>query len=187
MNNLKFLLLLFCGTLLFISCKKDQSQDVLRHDEANFSAPALPAGTFIAGARFPTNIVDNYVGRNLTEVDFYIQDLPADCEIIIYGENTGTTPGAELYRRNVQSSIAANSWNSHVLDTPIEIKIEDLWIAVQVVHNSEIRSIGCDEGPARTNGDWMLGAGETDWKTYRELSNNQVSINWNIRGYISEE
>ena len=52
--------------------------------------------------------------------------------------------------------------------------------------------MGCDAGDARANGDWMLGEGETEWKTYRDLSTNpttgeNVDVNWNIRGILSEE
>lgn len=190
MKNI-FLIFLSC-TFLFLSCKKDEPTIELRYDGDNFSSPILPAGTFDAGQRFPSNVVDNYVGRTIDEVDFYIQDKPVDCEILIYGEGTSSSPGALVYSSNVINQVSANSWNSHTLSTPVEIKNEDLWIVVRLVHNSEIRSIGCDEGPARTNGDWMLGEGETEWKTYRDLSTNpstgaNVNVNWNIRGILSEE
>ena len=63
MKNI-FLAFLSC-TLLFLSCKKDDPTIELRYDGDNFSAPALPAGTFDAGQRFPSNIVDNYMIRNV--------------------------------------------------------------------------------------------------------------------------
>lgn len=184
----KIFLLLFTASLFFMSCKDDNNSGNgdLSYDGDNFSAPALPTGTFDAGVRFPRNIVDNFIGQNLQEVDFYIQDKPAGCEIVIYGEGSGTTPGSVVYTQDVIDEVSSNTWNTHVLNTPVEIKNEDIWIAVRVIHNSETRSIGCDEGPANTNGDWMLGEGESSWKTYRDLSNQQVNINWNIRGVLSE-
>jgi hypothetical protein len=187
MKNI-FFIFLSC-TFLFLSCKKDESTTTieLRYDGDYFSSPALPAGTFDAGQRFPSNIVDNYVGKTLDEVEFYIQDKPADCEILIYAEGTASSPGALVYSQNVINQVSANSWNTHTLSTPVEIKNEDLWIVVRLIHNSEIRSIGCDEGPASENGDWMLGEGRTEWDTYREISNQTVSVNWNIRGILSEE
>lgn len=190
MKNI-FLVILSC-TLILVSCKKDNDAIELRYDGDNFASPALPAGTFDAGQRFPSNVVDNYVGRTLDEVDFYIQEKPADCSILIYGPGSADAPGSLIYSSNVINQVTANSWNTHTLSTPVEIKNEDLWIVVRLVHNSETRSIGCDEGPASTNGDWMLGEGETEWKTYRELSTNpndgtNVSVNWNIRGILSEE
>jgi len=176
-----------CCSLFFMSCKNDDDAVVeLRYDDDNFSAPALPAGTFDAGQRFASTIVDNYVGRKLTEVEFYIQDKPADCEILIYGEGTSTSPGPLLYSKNVDSEVSANSWTTHLITDPIEIKAEDIWIVIRLIHTSEIRSIGCDEGPAKANGDLMLGEGENEWKTYRELSGNVVDVNWNIRGIITE-
>ena len=175
----------FLITLFLFSCQKEEeTTHELRYDKDNFSAPALPAGTFDAALRFPNNILDNYIDWELREVDFYIQDKPVGCEVLIFDGGTATSPGSLIYSKDILSEVAANSWNTHIMSTPIKIKNEDLWIAIRVVHNSEIRSIGCDEGPARTNGDWMLGEGETEWKTYRTLSNSQVNINWNIRGQI---
>ena len=86
MNNI-FLAFLSCS-LMFFSCKKDDPTIELRYDDDNFSAPALPIGTFDVGQRYTSSIVDNYVGRTLDEVDFYIQDKPLDCEILVYGEGT---------------------------------------------------------------------------------------------------
>lgn len=183
----KIFFLLLCGSLFFMSCKDDDNGTVeLRYDGDNFSSPALPAGTFDAGQRFPSNLVDNYVGRKLTEVEYYIQDKPADCVLLIYGQGDANTPGPVLYSKNVDSEISANSWNTHLITDDIEIANEDIWIVIRLVHTSETRSIGCDEGPATTNGDLMLGEGESEWKTYRELSGNAVDVNWNIRGIIAE-
>ena len=190
MKNI-FLVFLSC-TFLFLSCDKDDPTIELRYDADNSSAPTLPAGTFDAGQRFPSNIVDNYVGRTLDEVDFYIQEKPVDCEILIYDEGTSSSPGNLIYSTNVINQVSSNSWNTHTLSTPVEIKDEDLWIVVRVVHSSLMGSIGCDEGPAKTNGDWILGDGQFEWRTYRDVTtdpNGQgtISVNWNIRGILSEE
>lgn len=184
----KFFLILLSGTLIFMSCQKDESTPELRYDGDQDNAPTLPVGTFDAGVRFPKNILDNFIGRTLNEVEFYIQDKPANVEVLIYGEGSATEPGPNLlYTQNVNSAVFAESWISHTLSSPITITNEDIWVVVRLVHTSDTRSIGCDVGPARTNGDWMLGEGETDWRTYRDISNGQVSVNWNIRAYLSEE
>ncbi len=184
----KLFLILLSGTLIFMSCKKDETIPVLGYDGENDNAPTLPIGTFDAGVRFPKNILDNHIGRTLEEVEFYIQDQPSDVEILIYGEGSATEPGSTiLYSQNVNSSVSANSWITHTLTSPIIIADEDIWVVVRLVHDSEMRSIGCDVGPARTNGDWMLGEGQSEWRTYRDISNGVVSVNWNIRAYMSEE
>ena len=122
----------------------------------------------------------------MTEVEFYIQEKPTDCVLLIYGQGDATSPGTLLYEKNVDSEISSNSWTVHTITDDIEIQDEDIWIVVRLIHNSETRSIGCDEGPAKSNGDLMLGEGETEWKTYRELSGNVVDVNWNIRGIVSQ-
>lgn len=189
MKKLFFLLLASTLTLMTFSCKDDDEGMVeLKHDGENFSAPELPQGTFDAGVRFPKTITKTYEGYKLKEIDFYIQEKPSTVEVIVYGEGSASSPGSEeLYRKNVTTAVTANSWTLHTLDTPVEIKNEDIWIVVRLVQNGSLRSIGCDEGPANSNGDWMLGEGSTEWRTYRNISNNVVNVNWNIRGNIYNE
>lgn len=180
-----FLFVLCC--LLAFSCSDDEEtrRDAdLNYDTENFSAPQFTDVTFEAGARFPALLTSNFVGQQLTEVEFYIMEVPSSTELLIYGPGSPSTPaGTPLYQVNLTTDVGANRWNSHVLSTPVDITGEDLWINVRVTHNGDVQSVGCDEGPATQNGDW-ISLDNGGWRTLRNFSNDEVNINWNIRGFV---
>lgn len=186
MNKTLFFLLL--GLLSFAACKdEDTTIDAdLHYDGQNVSAPFLDAGIWEAAARFPASVMNEFQGKNLEEVEFFILERPDACAIHIYGEGDSDEAGTLLYSENVSSSIDANSWNRHTLSTPLMISGDDLWISVVVTHNSVLASVGCDEGPAELNGDWAYSHNDGQWRTLNLRSNQQIDINWNIRGHVSE-
>lgn len=182
----KYLMLFLCFSLAIMSCKDDEPAGTfLNYDAANNSAPILEAGTYTAAARFPASFLASDAGKQITEIEFYLLQLPSNTTVRIYGEGTGSQPGASLYSKNVTIDVESSSWNTHVLDTPITIADQDIWIAIEVVQDFEQQTIGCDLGPAVSNGDFFNDlAGQ--WTTLRNFSNNEVSINWNIRAKIEE-
>jgi len=65
----------------------------------------------------------------------------------------------------------------------------DLWISIEAAHIQTIRSVGCDTGPAVSNGDWIYASAVGEWQTFRDYTTNTgnpVNINWNIRGIVVE-
>lgn len=185
------LLILLACSLFFVSCTKDdETPDEVNdfefsYDGAAQNAPALEAGTYDLGARYPGAFTSNFEGQQLEEVSFYILNVPNKCELIIFGEGTDTEPGTLLYTADLTSSIDGEIWNDHVLTTPVDITGEDIWICVRVEHGNTMGSLGCDTGPANANGDWMF-TPNNEWTSLRNFSDNQVNINWNIRGKVSE-
>jgi len=185
-------LLLLALSLVFASCNKDDdtaeevNDSQFSYDGAAQDAPALEEGTYDLGARFPASLTDNFEGKQLEEVSFYILTVPSKCELLVFGEGTDSEPGSLLYTANLTTSIDGESWNKHVLTTPVDITGEDLWICVRVEHVATMGSLGCDTGPANSNGDWMFVGSTNEWTTLRNFSDNVVNINWNIRGKVSE-
>ncbi len=173
--------------LLFAACKDENTIDAdLHYDGENVSAPLLDTGVWEAAARFPANVMTQFQGKNLEEVEFFILERPDKCVIHIYGEGDSNEPGTLLYSADMSNSINANSWNRHTISSPLAISETDLWISIEVTHNSLLASVGCDAGPAELNGDWTYSNGDNQWRTLNFRSSQQVDINWNIRGYVSE-
>ena len=65
------------------------------------------------------------------------------------------------------------------------INDSNLWISLRYTLAETQRVIGCDTGPAFVNGDWEYSGMEDNWSNFRLRTNNQISINWNIRGVLS--
>ena len=150
---------------------------VLHHDGNNGSAPILSAGTNHVGVMFTGDQVAQYNGGNLSEIQFFMANIPGSCQLDIYqGSEDNHMPGTKIYSADLTSEIAANTWNRHTLNQDFAIDTEDLWVTLTFVHPRSLGLIGCDLGPQITNGALILNASETSWVSYPF-----ANINWNIR------
>lgn len=186
MMTLRNTLLAFVCLCFLSACNSDRDI-IINYDADNSSSPDIIAGEHEAAARFIPAVTSNQEGKSIIKVDYYIQDLPDGASVKIYGQGNAQTPGDLLYSADVSSAVRADSWNSHTLSTPVPIGSEDIWVAIGLVHLSTIASIGCDAGPADSNGDFLWGTIDNEWITFRDRTQNATDINWNIRAIVSEE
>ncbi len=184
MKKVLFFLLL---SIVAFSCEKDDDLTAdLFYDRGSNDAPALNAGEYLAAVRFPASEMQDYQGRNLEGIEYYLKETPNQCEVRVYQGGSGTEPGNLIYTKAVTTEMERDSWNLHTPDTNIELSGEELWIAVRIVLNDVGATIGCDVGPATTDGDWFNADSNNVWETFRSFTNNDVNINWNIRGHVSD-
>ena len=176
--------------LAFTACGDDDNPtvdlNVLRYDGDNASSPALDAGTHELAVYFPASYLSDYIGKTLTQVEFYAAGGADSYKVVIHGPGTSTTPGPVIREEDVTSRV--NSSNSNALykqnlSTPLEITGEDIWIGMVVVHSSTLQTIGCDSGPRKNGGDWIWSADTQQWETFQQRTGSE-SVNWNIRGYL---
>ena len=155
----------------------------LHYDAGNLSAPSLAAGAYEAGARFTSMQIGNRVGRELTEVQYYIYTPAEVCSVKVYGPSSAGEPGAPLYAADVTDDVQDHQWNTHALAQPVTLTSTDLWICLEFSNAVGQPTVGCDPGPAVQDGDWLYSSADGQW---RPLSDRfpAVSINWNIRGIV---
>ena len=181
------IVLLLIG-LTFAACKKDPAPDVdpgltvVNYDDNNQDAPTLPAGTFEAGVRFPASRMAEFNGAKLDQIQYYIRDVPRSAELRVYTLSNGDAPKDLRYSVNITAEIAEGSWMTHTLSTPLTLDGQDLWVAIYFSTVQSQRTIGCDPGPAVTNGDWLWDQADATWLPLRQRS--AVDINWNIRALV---
>ena len=181
----KYTFLFCCLALMMSACKDDDDvRNRLNHDGSNTSGPLLQAATWQAAARFTPAETAEFTGLRLTQIEFFMGAVPAGTDIRIFGPGENNNPGDLLYSAQVGNSVRDRAWNTHRLATPIDITGQELWIAVGLVHQIDQQSIGCDAGPAATDGDWLFSSIDGQWRTYRERTGE--SVNWNIRGIVEE-
>lgn len=186
-----FALLLMVMAVGF-GCQDDEAKDgtiYLNYDGDNDTSPALIPGTFEAAARFPAATMVDYVGYDLTEVEFYINEFPDNCEVFIRSSNGSDTPGPVLHSSgNIISEIRTQSWNTYVLPESLILDGQGIWIGVRFRQDQGERIIGCDEGePAHPNGAWLYDSNDEGWIPFysRTAANGfPIDINWNIRGVV---
>ncbi len=170
--------------LVLFSCNKDDDdlslQDTLHYDGANFNAPVLQPGDYEAAARFTDFELNEFVGKNITEVIWYYAGLPTSTQINIYGEGTDSEPGGSvLYQANISGSLSPVSWNVHQVRNPVEITGDDIWVSIAFTHTGNTQSIGCDAGPAHIDGQWLYQSSTGEWERFIDIAGED--INWNIR------
>ncbi len=167
------------------ACSDDDNpvpDNVLRLDGENVSGPVLVTGEHELAVHFNTNIMADFAGRQLTEIEFFVgETLPANCRVRVYNGGT-SAPGTQIYEFDVTNGLQTLRWNKHILATPIDLNGGDLWLSVFVMLNSEQRPIGCDAGPRKDGGDWLFSSTDGQWRTFQARTNE--SVNWNIRGTV---
>ncbi len=192
-SNTSFLrIAFFClmVSVLSTGCQPDDAEDgtiTLNHDGDNVAAPSLPGQRiFESAARFPALQMANYVGDELIEIEFFISDIPASCELFVYTSNGGNVPTNEVYSSgNIVNSVNSRTFNTHVLSEPLVLDAEDLWLGVRYFQNNEQNTMGCDaEGSRVVNGDWLYDSTDGNWLPLVQRTNGILNINWNIRGVV---
>jgi hypothetical protein len=155
---------------------------IIRYDNgSNYnSIGLLSGGTFEVAAYFPEATMAQYAGMKLTQMVFYLYNIPQLCKIRIYGAGTSTTPGELLYEEAVNPLVA--SWNLFDLVPQIDITGEDLWIGYEVTHVSGEYPPGYDEGPAIAGYGDMICLDGISWQTFSGIG---YDYNWNLAGFLS--
>ena len=182
-------ILLFIALALSLGCKDDDGTVVvnqLSYTGPNQDAPLFDPGLHEAAARFNSDYLQDFQGRSIESIEFYINERPDLCEVVIYSGGDLSGPDNVLYEFDVSADIVSNAWNEHILPNPIEITGDHLWIAIALSSSAPKRMIGCDSGPTIFNGDWLYTEFDGDWVSFFNRTNQSVSVNWNIRAVLSE-
>ena len=140
-------------------------------------------GAFEVSAYWSTSTMEQYIGTNLTEVEVYINDPTITAMIKIYGEGTATEPGALLAEKAFDG--VATSWITVVLDSPILIAGEDMWIGYYGdAPASGANFAGTDSGPAVAGFGDMI---SMDGITFESMADSYgFDYNWNIHGFLTD-
>ena len=189
---MKLKYLFFLSIIFFaVSCGSDdepeiiENSTVLNYDGDNQTAPTFPAGLYEFAIRFPSLLTRNVVGRNIEQISFYLYNVPEELYLNFSPDLTPTLPGNIVYTQEV-TNLRANSWNTVNLDQPYRIDGNPLWIGVEVTQSDLIQTVGCDAGPANPNGDWLYDEENKEWETFTVRTDENESVNWNIRAIIGE-
>ncbi len=159
---------------------KSAKSTTLNYDGDNIDAIGLTAGgTFYAATRFPSELTSIFESYQLETVDVFIGDIPTQLKLMIWGAGTTTSAGTLLHEQIFTPSQA--SWNTIILDSPIEISGDDIWVGLEITHDAGLYVMGIDGGPATPNGDWL----SQDATSWEHLSDYGLNSNWNIRANLS--
>lgn len=144
------------------------------HDGNSYDAGGVAnGGAFFAGARWYASDLKGYEQLSLTDVEFYINQIPDALFILVYEGNT-------LVRQQYVPTLYQYSFNNVKLDEPLAIDpSKDLLVALYIEHNEITAPLGYDQGPANEGRGNLY---STDGVTWSLLSGSDTNIdaNWNI-------
>lgn len=147
----------------------------LRWDDGNsYDAGGLPnGGAFFAGARWYASDLADYSYLTLTNVEFYINQVPDALFILVY-------QGKNIVRQQFVPSPKQYSFNNVRLDEPLAIDPgKDMTVALYVEHNEITVPLGYDRGPARNGRGNLYSTDGTTWSVLSD-DNTGIDANWNI-------
>lgn len=144
------------------------------HSGNSYDAAGLPSGgAFFAGVRWSASDLQDYQQLVVSDIEFYINQLPDALFVLIY-------EGGTLVRQQYVSGLKQYSFNSVRLDNPLTLDTsKELRIVLYVEHNEISVPLGYDEGPAKEGRGNLYSSDGVTWTT---LSSDEVGIdaNWNI-------
>ena len=184
-----FILSILAIALGFTACDDDNNDfqfdpDLMHYDGVNANAPVLPAGYVEAAAEFGQDAMNFYSGKSIDAVSFFIYDATVATRLVIYKRGNGNSPGDVIYEEDITGELNQNDWVTIPVDPPIPVEDDGMWIAIRFPDGSNLQVIGCDAGPAKEGGDWWYESSIGDWRTFRQVSGD--NINWNIRASMTD-
>jgi hypothetical protein len=183
-----YLLLLGLSILTVFACSDDQEVsgvDVLNYDGENSASPNLPPGEFGFAARFPSLITRNAEGRTIKSISFYLYERPESLVLRMANDETSRLPGTPFYSQDLSGGLAEFGWNTIDLDQAVTIDGQSLWVILEfTISGGPSQVIGCDQGPANANGDWLYDEADGNWERFEVRLGE--SVNWNIRVLLDD-
>ncbi len=144
------------------------------HDGNSYDAGGVSnGGSFFAGARWTASDLKDYEELTLTDVEFYINQIPDALFVLVYEGNT-------LVRQQYVPTMRQYAFNNVKLDEPLGLDTsKDLLVAVYIEHNEITAPLGYDKGPANSGRGNLY---SNDGKTWSLLNDSETGIdaNWNI-------
>lgn len=142
------------------------------HSGNAYDAAGMPSGgCYFAGVEWSAEELSQYSSLSLSEVEFYINQIPDALFILVY-------KGNELIAQQYVPELQQYSFNTVALDNPIHIdSSKSMRVAIYVEHNEISVPLGYDEGPAKTGKGDLYSSDGVTWST---LTSNSIDGNWNI-------
>ena len=168
-----------------VSQDNKDRDEVLRYDDG-INTDAISNGSdqiWRVSARFPAEMVQPFIGMEIYQVDVYINDLSLSHTVQIYGMGPFITPGpqSEDLLREQDFTPNAASWNTIVLDEPVGVDGQTLWVGYMIDKPADVYTAGTDAGPAHPDGDWMSHGAGLGWSHLAPA----LDYNWNIAAYLT--
>ena len=135
-------------------------------------------------AVFRADMIKDYVGMGLTSVDVFIGDGDVTTfKLKVWKMGSYNVPGPGDLIAEQDVTITPNTWNTIVLDNPIILNGQDLWVGYYIEAPAGNFVASTDDGTNyNPDGSWIaFGPG---WQHLGD-GNPDYNLNWNIRATLT--
>ncbi len=161
-------------------------EEILMYDNGSFtSGLGAGGGTWYVAAYWPAASLTDHIGMALTQVELAIYQVDnVEFTFYVWGQGTASSSGEVLFQQSFDPAYL--SWHTLVLDIPLTITGEDIWIGYGMAGPLQtIYPVGGDSGPAVTGFGDMISFDGANWSAL-SLLNPNLSRNWGIHALLSE-
>ncbi len=126
---------------------------------------------------FGPSVMEEYIGTELTSIEFYMADQGLDLQVKVWarGATTVPGPGEEIYSAPFTPTVGM--WNTATLSTPILLDGTPIYVGVSYFQPAGIYAFGSDIGPKVPGVNWSsTGPGWSEFSLDR---------NWTIRANVT--
>ena len=138
------------------------------------------AAEFDVAHMFDATDLATYQGGALTQLKYMPAYQNCVYTVKVWTGGTATTPGTLVYSA-VDDNITINEWNLHILNTPVAVPTDRLWIGYGV-NTQGGHPAGCDDGPVIEGKGNIMNFG--GWTTLTGLAET-LTYNWLIQGFVA--
>ena len=139
--------------------------------------------TWQIAAMYPASMVKDYVGMDLSSVDVFLADGEiTDFKIRVWEMGSYNVPGPGNLIVDQTFSATLGEWNHVVLDSPVKLNGQDLWVGYYLAAPKGNFLASVDDGTNyNDNGGWI--ATGPGWSQLGDTPAN--AKNWNIRANLT--
>lgn len=123
------------------------------------------------------SLQEEYIGTELTAIEFYIDDVALDFTINVWAQGSTTVPGPGEMIYSSAYTPTVGAWTTAELDEPIILDGSPLWIGVGYFQPAGLFTMGCDAGPQVPGVNFR--------KTGPAWAELSLDYNYNVRGIVT--
>ena len=141
----------------------------------------LNGGTFEWAVMFPSSMLEQYVGMNITKIMACLGKVGSYNTRIYTGE---TIPTTQVYSGN--STVDETGWQTITLQTPVSVTGQNLWVSFAITHEAGEYPAGSSVGSNNPNARW-INWGSNGWCDAFTAGWSDEDLTWIIRAYVIDD
>lgn len=165
----------------FTTAASSQTETWLYYDDGTIESTwgYNNGGTLEWAVMFPSNMMEQYIGMNITKVKIYVGETGTYYTRFYTG---GSTPETQIF--SGYCDLDNNGWWTINLHEPVSITAQNLWVSTSVTHEAGEHPAGSSAGSNNPNARW-INWGSHGWCDAYTAGWANQDITWAVRVFVT--